>query len=56
MQICINRELFATIHNITEWFGLEGSFKDQLVPDGQRHVLDQVAQGPNRPDFEHFQG
>ena len=45
---------------LTEWLGLERTFKDHLVQapgHGQGHLsLDQVAQSPRRPGLEHFQG
>jgi len=40
-------------HKITEWFGLEETFKECLLPTpchGQGHLsLDQVAQSPIQP-------
>jgi len=42
-----------------ERFGLEGTFKAHLVQPpchGQgHHSVDQIAQSPVQPDFEHFQ-
>ena len=47
-------------HRITEWFGLEGTFKGHLVQplcNEQGHLqLDQVAQSPVQPELESFQG
>ena len=47
-------------HGLTEWFGLEGTFKDPPVQppcQGQGHLpLDQVAQSPVQADLEHLQG
>ena len=45
---------------IIEWFGLEGMFKDHLIPTPcymQGHLpLDQVAHSPIQPGPECFQG
>ena len=47
-------------HRITEWPGLEGTFKyhlEQPLCHGQgRLPLDQVAQSPIQPGLEHFHG
>jgi len=44
-------------YRIIERFGLEGTFKDHLLQTpcrGQEHLsLNQVAQSPIQPDFEH---
>lgn len=46
-------------HPVIDWFGLEGIYKENLgqpLCHGQGHLaLDQVAQSPVQPDFEHFQ-
>jgi len=50
----------AQEYRITEWFGLEGTFKGHLGPTPspwQGHLpLDQVAQSLIQPGLEHFQG
>ena len=47
-------------YRITEWFGLEGTFRSHLVkpPCSEQGLLqlDQVAQSPVQPGLEHFHG
>lgn len=46
------------LHRFIDWFVLEGAFEGHLVQSlchGQGHLsLDQIAQSPVQPDFEHF--
>ena len=48
----------ASLEEIIEQFGLEGTFKDHLVQPlchGQGHLsLDQIVQNPIHPDLEHL--
>jgi len=45
-------------HRITEWFGLEGTFKNHPMQSschGQGHLsLDQISERPLQPELEHI--
>lgn len=54
---CAEEKLFSK--DITEWFGLDGAFKEHLVqPCSEQGELqpDQAAQSPVQQDPECFQG